>query len=201
MRRPPSRPSRQHGYDRCHRLPDEDCRDDSGAGRRVPAADQGAPEAARAGRAADVCGCRRQRAPAHGSPPVAGVSDVRRPGATAFVQVTRRREDLGTGHTSEQTAWYLASSSALTARCAHQLVRGHWDIENGLYWVFDMAFHEDRARQRNGNCAANFSLVRAFALNLIKQEKTLKLGVANKRKSAGGDHGYRMQVLNGIPET
>jgi predicted transposase YbfD/YdcC len=130
------------------------------------------------------------------------IPDLERwPGATAFVQVTRRREDLGTGHISEQTAWYLASSSALTAKRAHQLVRGHWDIENGLHWVFDMAFHEDRARQRNGNCAANFSLVRAFALNLIKQEKTLKLGVANKRKRAGWDHDYLMQVLTGIPET
>ncbi len=69
-----------------------------------------------------------------------------------------------------------------------------------LHWVLDMAFHEDRARQRTGNCAANFSLVRCFALNLVKQEKTCKLGVANKRKRAGWSHDYLMTVLTGIPE-
>jgi predicted transposase YbfD/YdcC len=69
------------------------------------------------------------------------------------------------------------------------------------HWVFDIAFREDRARHRNGTCAANFSLVRAFALNLIKQEKILKLGIANKRKRTGWHHCYLLKVLNGIPET
>jgi len=37
------------------------------------------------------------------------------------------------------------------------------------------------------------------ALNLIKQEKTVKVGMKTKRKMCGWDHNYMMLVLSGDP--
>jgi predicted transposase YbfD/YdcC len=115
------------------------------------------------------------------------------PGLTAFVQINRRRENVAAEHVSEETPWYIASGEDLVAKHARRIIRAHWEVENSLHWVVessqhwvrDVAVREDHALHRTGNCAANFSLVRAFALSLTKQEKTNKLGVANERKPVG----------------
>ena len=38
-------------------------------------------------------------------------------------------------------------------------------------------------------------IIRHIALNLLKQEKILKVGVKNKRKNAGWDEQYLLKVL------
>ena len=81
--------------------------------------------------------------------------------------------------------------------------RTHWGIENQLHWLLDMAFREDEPRHRAGNCAANLTTLRHFAVNLLKLDKTKKVGVANKRKTAGWDRDYLLHVLLGtlaLPE-
>lgn len=94
----------------------------------------------------------------------------------------------------------LASRAEPTAKRAHHLVRQPWDIQNGLHRALERPLYEDRARRRNRNCAANFSLVGTFALHVIKQEGTLEPGGANKRKRAGCDQSYLMTVVTGIHE-
>ncbi len=69
-------------------------------------------------------------------------------------------------------------------------------IENELHWVLDMAFNEDQARHRAGNCAKNFATLRHFAINLIRGDPS-RLGIANKRKRAGWDRTYLLQLLAG----
>lgn len=44
---------------------------------------------------------------------------------------------------------------------------------------------EDDCRIRVGDAAQNFAILRRIALNLLKNEKTTKLGVAGKRLKAG----------------
>lgn len=68
-----------------------------------------------------------------------------------------------------------------------QAVRGHWGIENGLHRVLDIAFREDESRARMGASAANLVVLRHIALNLLKQERTAKVGIKNKRRKAGWD--------------
>ncbi|NNM85876.1 MAG: ISAs1 family transposase [Phycisphaerales bacterium] len=46
-----------------------------------------------------------------------------------------------------------------------QCIRGHWGVENGLYWILDVAFREDECRIRKGYAAENFSRLRRLALN------------------------------------
>ncbi|WP_416399429.1 ISAs1 family transposase [Allohahella sp. A8] len=60
----------------------------------------------------------------------------------------------------------------------------HWQIENKLHWVLDVAFREDYSRHRSGHSAENLSTIRRIALNELKNDKSIKLGIKNKRLSA-----------------
>jgi hypothetical protein len=57
-----------------------------------------------------------------------------------------------------------------------------------------MTFREDQQRKRCKMAAQNFSLVRKFALNVLKKDKS-KLSLVNKRLKAAWDWGYLMQIL------
>jgi len=74
-------------------------------------------------------------------------------------------------------------------------VRGHWSIENSLHWSLDVSFNEDQSRIRKGFAGENLALIRHLALNLLKQEKTLKRGIAAKRKRAGWDDDYLLKII------
>ena len=74
---------------------------------------------------------------------------------------------------------------------------GHWAIENELHWSLDVSFREDQSRIHQGNAAENMSRLRQIALNLLKQEKTAKVGIQNKRLMAGWDESYLLKVLSG----
>ena len=63
--------------------------------------------------------------------------------------------------------------------------------------MLDIAFRRDDCRLRKGNGAQNFALLRHIALTLLKQERTLKRGIKNKRPRAGWDPDYLHKVLTG----
>jgi predicted transposase YbfD/YdcC len=117
------------------------------------------------------------------------------PGLKVLVQVVRERTVLATQKTSIETVFYVGSDSDLSAQDASRRIRRHWGIENELHWVLDMAFREDEARHRAHNTAQNLTTLRHFALNIVKQDKTRKLGVANSRKRAGWDRSYLLTLL------
>lgn len=71
-----------------------------------------------------------------------------------------------------------------------QIVRTHWQIENSLHWVLDIAFREDESRVRKDHAPRNLALLRRLALNLLKRETSLKVGVTAKRLRAGWDPSY-----------
>ncbi|WP_146066537.1 transposase, partial [Candidatus Venteria ishoeyi] len=69
--------------------------------------------------------------------------------------------------------------------------------ENNLHWVLDYAFGEDKQRARIGNSDANMAIVRHIALNLLKAEKTSKVGIKTKRLKAGWNETYLLKILLG----
>jgi predicted transposase YbfD/YdcC len=109
----------------------------------------------------------------------------------------RQRTDVATGKTSTEKAYYIGSDADASAELAGGHIRRHWGIENGLHWVLDIAFREDDARHRAGNTAKNFTVLRHYALNIIKLDKKRKLGVANSRRRAGWDRTYLIGLLMG----
>ena len=54
-------------------------------------------------------------------------------------------------------------------------VRSHWEIENLLHWVLDMGFRENERRMRKGNSAENLSILRGMAIDLLSQDKSMKV--------------------------
>jgi len=77
-------------------------------------------------------------------------------------------------------------------------VRSHWGIENELHWTLDIAFDEDRCRVRKDHGPENFALLRHIALNLLKQERTVKRGIKGKRLLAAWKEDYLLKVLQGF---
>lgn len=93
---------------------------------------------------------------------------------------------------------YYILSRKLTPKQFAEHVRKHWEIENKLHWVLDMAYREDESRVRTGNAQENLVMLRHLTLNLLREDKTKKLGIKNKRLAAGWDHVYLLLLLQGM---
>ena len=61
--------------------------------------------------------------------------------------------------------------------------------QNGLHWVLDIAFREDESRIRAGHADHHLAVLRHLALNLLRHEKSAKLGIKTKRLKAGWSNG------------
>jgi predicted transposase YbfD/YdcC len=105
-------------------------------------------------------------------------------------------ETLRDGKICSEVRYYILSK-ALSASEFAKAVRGHWGIENHLHWQLDVSFGEDQCRLRKGHSDQNFSILRRLALTLLSQNKTLKIGVKNKRLTAGWDESYLLELLFG----
>ena len=110
----------------------------------------------------------------------------------SVVKVTAERE-INQQVTTE-TRYYISSLPGDAAQLL-EATRHHWRIENSCHWVLDVAFREDASRIRKDNSGENFAIVRRIALNLLKAEKSAKLGVANKRLKAAWDDNYLTTIL------
>jgi predicted transposase YbfD/YdcC len=116
------------------------------------------------------------------------------PGLTsiAMLEATRAIE----AHTTSDVRFFITTFPAEAHTILHA-VRAHWTIENSLHWVLDIAFREDDSRIRKGHAPQNFAVLRHIALNLLKQDTTLKRGLKSKRLKAGWDHDYLLHILGG----
>jgi predicted transposase YbfD/YdcC len=117
------------------------------------------------------------------------------PDVAAVVQVNREREVRG--ERTVTSHYYIASQGGTASEFAGW-VRGHWGIENGLHWVLDVVFREDRSRIRAENAGANLAMIRRVAVSLLRRAPGKGRGVT-KRLKAGWDDEYLLQVMQGIP--
>jgi predicted transposase YbfD/YdcC len=117
------------------------------------------------------------------------------PELSSLIEVTSQRTIVKTGQVSEEVRYYI-SSSTKGAQDFSSAIRGHWEVENKLHWVLDVVFREDDCRSRAGYSAENFSLLRQFALNLIKKEPSKK-AIRRKQNIAGWDENFLLEILIG----
>lgn len=98
------------------------------------------------------------------------------------------------GKTTIETRYYISSLANDAKKILHA-ARSHWGVENSLHWVLDVAMGEDDSRIRKDNAPENMATLRRIALNLLKQEKTLKRGIQGKRLKAALSPDYLLKVL------
>jgi len=115
------------------------------------------------------------------------------PGLSSLIAVESQR--VQGDKTTVERRYFISSLSGPDAESIGQIIRGHWGIENRLHWSLDVSFREDNCRIRKDFGAENFSRLRRIALNLLKQEETLKRGIKAKQHKAGWDEQYMLKVL------
>jgi predicted transposase YbfD/YdcC len=112
----------------------------------------------------------------------------------AITLICSKRQEKGKEDTFE-LRYYIGSKAAKAAAYA-RYVRGHWGIENGLHWVLDVSFDEDRSRMRTDHSAENMALLRRLALSLLKQHGG-KGSIRGKRKQSGWNDQVLVEILSG----
>jgi predicted transposase YbfD/YdcC len=114
------------------------------------------------------------------------------PGLQTLVKVRRERRSAET--VTVEVAYYISSLPNAPAALL-KAIRAHWQIENALHWVLDVAFREDDQRARVRHSPQNFAILRHIALNLLKQETSTNLGLKAKRLKAAWSEAYLLKLL------
>jgi len=115
-------------------------------------------------------------------------------GLTHIVKVNSTRNI--DGEELSEARFYLSGLDSNCAEIHAHAIRTHWGVENKLHWSLDVAFSEDKSRIRIGHAAENLSVLRRFALNLLKNDKSKKVGVKTKRMAAGWDESYLVRLIS-----
>lgn len=87
-------------------------------------------------------------------------------GITRIVWV--RREGRRQGHPFCQEHFYV-SNWDLDAAAFLDLIRQHWQIENGLHWVKDVTLEEDYPPRRGGYAPISWAVVNSFLITFIRR--------------------------------
>src|SRR6266567_7948491 len=78
---------------------------------------------------------------------------------------------------------YLAPTWPLVRQVA-RLTRGHWSIENGLHYVRDVSFGEDRSRLRTGSAPQIMAALRNLAITLIHRSGSSQIAASRRHFAA-----------------
>lgn len=100
------------------------------------------------------------------------------------------------GKISVERAFYIGTCGIATAQTFAKAARSHWGVENKLHWVLDVTFREDACRVRLGHAPRNLSVVRKFAISLLRQDQRYpKRSLRSRRKTADRIPDYRASLL------
>ena len=120
--------------------------------------------------------------------------DPDRPAMPNLATIARVRSEVERdGRIARSTRYYLSSAKLSAERFAHA-ARAHWSIENGVHWVLDVVFDEDRARNRKDHGAENLAVLRKLALNVLKRARP-EISIRRKRKRSGWSDAFARSIL------
>ena len=129
------------------------------------------------------------------SPEIGWLSGAERwPGLKGVGVVVSKREEIGKEPAISRN-YFIHSLKKATAAEILKIKRAHWAIENNLHWMLDVAFREDDARARLENAAENLNILRKQALQLMKQDTSVKGSMRNKRLRCAYDLFYALKVV------
>jgi predicted transposase YbfD/YdcC len=118
------------------------------------------------------------------------------PGLTTLVLVESTRQVAAPERMERRS--YISALPGTTDQEAKRwsgVMRTHGEIETRVHWVLDVAMGEDANRTRAGESAQNLALIRKLALQLLRRETSVPVGIAAKQKRAGWDHHDLVKIL------
>lgn len=109
------------------------------------------------------------------------------PGLEQGFRITRRRVIRGVA--TEEVAYGITSLPRDRADAARllALVRGHWQIENGLHDVRDVTLGEDACRVRSGSAPQVLAALRNAAVHLLTGLGAKSRAAATRRLASHPD--------------
>jgi predicted transposase YbfD/YdcC len=102
------------------------------------------------------------------------------PHAAQVLQVTRKTRDLATRRWHTVVVYAITSLPFAQGRPARlaDLLRGHWMIENGLHWVRDVTYDEDRSQLRTGTGPQVMACLRNLVIGTLSRAGPVNLAAA-----------------------
>ncbi len=97
---------------------------------------------------------------------------------------------------TKDVRYYICSAPLDLDRLA-ECIRGHWGVEV-VHWILDTEFKDDLSRYRSGHGPKNMAVVRRFALNLVRLNRT-KGSIKTRRKIASWNTDVLLQILQVNP--
>lgn len=88
------------------------------------------------------------------------------------------------------------TSKVMTAEEMLSATRIHWEVENNVHWMLDIAFSEDGCQTRDENAAENLSILRRICLNIFNLDTAQKGSMKRRRKRAGWNNDNLIGLLD-----
>jgi len=116
----------------------------------------------------------------HGFAGLAAIGEIRR---TRVIDGKRQHE-----------RWLYALSRRWSSQELLSIVRGHWDIENGLHWGLDVIYREDDCRTCKNHGPENLALLRRLCVNTFRADSK-KDTMRGKMMRAGWNDAYLFKLM------
>jgi predicted transposase YbfD/YdcC len=114
-------------------------------------------------------------------------------GLKSLVMVISERE-THEGKTVEYR-YYISSLDPKQPEKILGSIRDHWQVENNLHWVLDVAYREDQSRIRDENSALNMSWLRKTAIGLLKRATNIKGSIRRKQLTIWAKPEYLLDII------
>jgi predicted transposase YbfD/YdcC len=123
---------------------------------------------------------------------LAGQSDW--PGLRQVFKIEREVEEVATGKQHSETVYGISSLSVKQADAERllEIVRKHWQIENGLHYRRDWSLREDYCRLRIGQAAQAMAIINNLVVGLILRQGFKYLPDARRTYSAQPLEGLKL---------
>lgn len=96
---------------------------------------------------------------------------------------------------STEFRYYISSLDPKQPDKILRSIRDHWQIENNLHWVLDVAYREDQSRIRDENSALNMSWLRKTSLGLLKRATNIKGSIRRKQLAIWAKPQYLIDIV------
>lgn len=82
--------------------------------------------------------------------------------------ISVHRSGTRRGKLYDEHVFYI-SSRLMEAQAFAEVIRGHWQVENGLHWVKDVILKEDACTTHTGRAPQNLALLRSLAVTIFRK--------------------------------